>query len=165
MNSYKRLVAGGEAPTYLSWGARNRSTLVRIPRYRPDREVACRVELRSPDPAANPYLAFAVMLAAGLKGIEDGLELQPPTEDQDLFCLSRQDLRAQGMSTLPESLGEAVELFAASDLMRETLGRAHPRLPGEREARRLERLPRFRDAVGARSLPGGAVAMRGGREG
>ena len=122
VNSYKRLVAGGEAPTYLSWGARNRSTLVRIPRYRPDREVACRIELRSPDPAANPYLAFAVMLAAGLRGIEDELELQPPTEDQDLFCLSRQDLRAQGMDTLPESLGEAVELFAASDLMRETLG-------------------------------------------
>ncbi len=122
MNSYKRLVAGGEAPTYLSWGARNRSTLVRIPRYRPDREVACRVELRSPDPAANPYLAFAVMLAAveGHRGRAGAAASQ--LEDQDLFCLSRQDLRAQGMSTLPESLGEAVELFAASDLMRETLG-------------------------------------------
>ena len=122
VNSYKRLVCGGEAPTYLSWASRNRSTLVRIPGYRPDREDACRIELRSPDPAANPYLAFAAMLAAGLAGIEEGLELQPPTEDQDLFALSRQDLRRQGIQTLPESLGEAVELFAGSALMRETLG-------------------------------------------
>ena len=122
VNSYKRLVCGGEAPTYLSWASRNRSTLVRIPGYRPDREDACRIELRSPDPAANPYLAFAAMLAAGLAGIEEGLELQPPTEDQDLFALSRQDLRRQGIQTLPESLGEAAELFAGSALMRETLG-------------------------------------------
>ena len=122
VNSYKRLVSGGEAPTYLSWASRNRSTLVRIPGYRPSREDACRIELRSPDPAANPYLAFAVMLAAGLQGIEDELELQEPTEDQDLFALSRQQLREQGIETLPESLGEAVELFAESELMRETLG-------------------------------------------
>ena len=122
VNSYKRLVAGGEAPLYLSWAQRNRSTLVRIPGYRPDRENACRIELRSPDPAANPYLAFAVMLAAGLRGIEDELPLPDPIEDQDLFRLSRQDLREQGIATLPESLGEAVEAFAASDLMRETLG-------------------------------------------
>lgn len=122
VNSYKRLICGGEAPTYLSWASRNRSTLVRIPGYRPHRENACRIELRSPDPAANPYLAFAVMLAAGLKGIEDELELPPPIEDQDLFALSRQDLRRQGIQTLPESLGEAAELCAASTLMRETLG-------------------------------------------
>ena len=122
VNSYKRLVVGGEAPTYLSWAARNRSALVRIPQYRPDREVACRIELRSPDPAANPYLAFAAMLAAGMKGIEDELELTGAAEDQNLFSLPRQELRAQGIETLPENLGEAVELFAASDLMRETLG-------------------------------------------
>lgn len=122
VNSYKRLIAGGEAPIYRSWASRNRSTLVRVPGYRPDREMACRIELRSPDPAANPYLAFAVMLAAGLAGIEEELELQAPTEDQDLFMLSRQDLRQQGIETLPESLGEAVELFADSTLMRETLG-------------------------------------------
>lgn len=122
VNSYKRLIAGGEAPTYRSWARRNRSTLVRVPGYRPRSETACRVELRSPDPAANPYLAFAVMLAAGLAGIEEELELQPPTEDQDLFRLPRQDLRGCGIDTLPESLGEAVELFAASELMRETLG-------------------------------------------
>lgn len=122
VNSYKRLTSGNEAPTYLSWAQRNRSTLVRVPGYRPNREDACRVELRSPDPSANPYLAFAVMLAAGLKGIEDELELEPPTEDQDLFNLSRQELRGAGMQTLPETLGEAVELFAQSELMRETLG-------------------------------------------
>ena len=122
VNSYKRLTCGSEAPTYLSWAQRNRSTLVRVPGYRPNREDACRVELRSPDPAANPYLAFAVMLAAGLRGIEDELELQPPTEDTDLFSLSRQELRKKGMQTLPDTLGEAVELFAESELMRETLG-------------------------------------------
>lgn len=122
VNSYKRLTSGTEAPTFLSWARNNRSTLVRVPGYRPNREDACRVELRSPDPAANPYLAFAVMLAAGMAGIEEGLELQPPTENQDLFSLSRQELRDRGLRTLPESLGEAVELFAESELMREVLG-------------------------------------------
>ena len=122
VNSYKRLVAGGEAPIYVSWAQRNRSTLVRIPGYRPEREVACRIELRSPDAGANPYLALAAMLAAGLRGIEDELPLGDPVEGRDLFRLSRQDLRAQGFRTLPESLGEAVELFAESELMRDTLG-------------------------------------------
>ena len=122
VNSYKRLQPGGEAPTCISWGARNRSTLVRIPRYRPDREVACRVELRSPDPAANPYLAFAVMLAAGLAGIEEGLELMPPADEAAPIGCTRYEHRARGIETLPESLGEAVERFAGSKLMRETLG-------------------------------------------
>ncbi len=122
VNSYKRLLAGGEAPIYLSWGRANRSTLVRVPGYRPKREEACRLELRSPDPGANPYLAFAVMLAAGLAGIEEGLTPPEPTEDRDLFTQSRQTLRKQGFQTLPESLGEAVELFAESKLMRDTLG-------------------------------------------
>ena len=122
VNSYKRLIAGGEAPIYLSWARSNRSTLVRIPRYRPDREVACRVELRSPDPAANPYLAFAVMLAAGLAGIEEGLELMPPADEAAPIGCTRYEHRARGIETLPESLGEAVERFAESRLMRETLG-------------------------------------------
>ena len=122
VNSYKRLTSGSEAPTFISWAKHNRATLVRVPGYRPSHEEACRVELRSPDAAANPYLAFAVMLAAGLAGIEEELELQPPTEDQDLFNLSRQELRDRGIRTLPETLGEAVELFAGSKLMRETLG-------------------------------------------
>lgn len=122
VNSYKRLTMGDDAPTYLAWAKRNRSTMVRIPGYRPNRDSACRIELRSPDPAANPYLAFAVMLAAGLKGIEDELELPEPVEGTDLFSLSRQELRERGIDTLPESLGEAVELFARSEFMRETLG-------------------------------------------
>lgn len=122
VNSYKRMVAGGDAPTYLSWAKRNRSTLIRIPGSRPNVEASCRVELRSPDPAANPYLAFAAMLAAGLAGIEEELELQPPTETHDLFNCSRQELREMGIHTLPDSLGEAVELFAQSDLMRKVLG-------------------------------------------
>lgn len=122
VNSYKRLIAGGEAPIYRSWAQSNRSTLVRVPGYRPNSESACRLELRSPDPAANPYLAFAVMLAAGLKGIEDELEPPAPTEQKNLFKFSRQELREQGIDPLPENLGEAVELFAASDLMKEVLG-------------------------------------------
>ena len=122
VNSYKRLQPGGEAPTCISWGARNRSTLVRIPGYRPNSESACRVELRSPDPAANPYLAFAVMLAAGLAGIEEGLELMPPADEAAPIGCTRYEHRARGIETLPESLGEAVERFAESRLMCETLG-------------------------------------------
>lgn len=122
VNSYKRLLAGGEAPIYLSWARANRSTLVRVPGYRPNREMACRLELRSPDPSANPYLTFAVMLAAGLAGIEEGLEPPAPIEDRDLFTQPRQELLRQGFRTLPESLGQAVELFRRSKLMRETLG-------------------------------------------
>ena len=122
VNSYKRLQPGGEAPTCISWGARNRSTLVRIPGYRPNSESACRVELRSPDPAANPYLAFAVMLAAGLAGIEEVLERMPPAVEAATIGCTRYEHRARGIETLPESLGEAVERFAESKLMRETLG-------------------------------------------
>ena len=122
VNSYKRLNSGNEAPIYLSWAKDNRSTLVRIPGYRPHREDACRVELRNPDPAANPYLAFAVMLAAGLRGIEEELPLEEPYENRDLFQLPAHEMRAQGVRTLPETLGEAVELFAESDFMREVLG-------------------------------------------
>lgn len=122
VNSYKRLVSGGEAPIFLSWSRMNRSAFVRVPGYRPQSEVACRLELRSPDPSANPYLAFAVMLAAGLKGIEDELEAPDPVEGGSLADLSRQELQERGFSTLPDSLGQAVELFAGSELMREVLG-------------------------------------------
>ncbi len=112
VNSYKRLVGDPKAPVQLSWARSDRTSIVRVPGYRPDSERACRVELRSPDPAANPYLAFSVMLAAGLAGIEEGLELAAPA-----------DAAADAASgTLPLSLGDAVELFAGSDLMRRTLG-------------------------------------------
>jgi glutamine synthetase len=122
VNSYKRLASDTDAPTSVSWAHSNRSTLVRVPQCLPDKELSCRIEYRSPDPAANPYLVFAVLLAAGLKGIEDRLELQAPDERRDLSLLSRQDRIEAGIKTLPQNLGEAVELFARSALMREVLG-------------------------------------------
>ncbi len=122
VNSYKRLVPGSGGPACLGWSRRNRGTMVRVPGYRPHSEAGCRIELRSPDPAANPYLAFAVMLAAGLKGIEEGLELPPPVDDADFSQMSAQQLRERGVALLPQTLGEAVELLAESELMRETLG-------------------------------------------
>lgn len=122
VNSYKRLVAGSEAPSYIAWARGNRSTLVRIPGYRPASESACRLELRNPDPSANPYLAFAVILASGLRGIEEGLVPPDPAEHDDFFALTREQLRKRGVDTLPGNLGEAIERFAASDFMREVLG-------------------------------------------
>lgn len=122
INSYKRLVPGGEAPVGITWARNNRATLVRIPGYKPDKEEACRVELRSPDPAANPYLVFAVLLAAGLKGIEDELPLQPPFEDPSRFTYTRHELNNIGIKTLPSNLGEAVDAFEHSELMKNVLG-------------------------------------------
>ena len=118
VNSYKRLISDGEVPARLSWARSNRSTLLRVPGYRPHQADACRVELRSPDPAANPYLAFAVMLAAGLAGIEEELEPSDPIEDENLY-----DARFRfGREMLPTNLGEAVNRFEKSELMRKTLG-------------------------------------------
>jgi glutamine synthetase len=121
VNSYKRLVPGYEAPCYLSWGRRNRSSLVRVPAYRPGREKASRIELRSPDPACNPYLAFAVMLAAGLDGIENNLECPPPIE-HNIFSMSREDRKSRNIRSLPNSLENAILAFRESELMNETLG-------------------------------------------
>ncbi len=121
VNSYKRLVPGYEAPTYVSWARRNRSAMVRVPMYKPGKEAATRIELRSPDPSCNPYLAFAVMLGAGLKGIEEELELMPEATN-DIFHMTEDELAAAGIRTLPRNLGEAIELFEASETMREILG-------------------------------------------
>lgn len=121
VNSYKRLVPGYEAPVYISWARRNRSAMVRVPMYKPGKEVATRVELRNPDPAANPYLAFAVMLGAGLKGIEDGLTLMPESSN-NIFEMTDAELETAGIKTLPKDLGEAIELFEKSELMKEVLG-------------------------------------------
>jgi glutamine synthetase len=121
VNSYKRLVPGYEAPVYVSWARRNRSAMVRVPMYKPGKEAATRVELRSPDPSANPYLAFAVMLGAGLKGIEEGLELMSEATN-DIFEMSTDELDAAGIKTLPKDLGEAIELFEQSETMKEILG-------------------------------------------
>src|SRR5690606_24983875 len=107
VNSYKRPAFGGEAPNYVCWGHNNRSALVRVPMYKPQKGNSTRVEFRSVDPATNPYLAFAVILAAGLKGIEDGLEL-PPGADDDVWALTEAERRALGIYPLPESLGQAV---------------------------------------------------------
>ena len=121
VNSYKRLVPGFEAPVYVAWSRRNRSALVRVPLYHPGREQATRMELRCPDPACNPYLTFAVLLQAGLEGIEKGYELPEPME-KNLYHLSGEERRRLGVEQLPESLGEAIELTAESELVLRTLG-------------------------------------------
>src|ERR671938_1521428 len=121
VNSYKRLVPGYEAPVYVAWSRRNRSALIRIPLYKPGSEQGTRAELRCPDPACNPYLTFAALLHAGLEGIARGYELQPPMET-NLYHLSAEERHEQGIVSLPETLGEAIDEFAASDLMRRAFG-------------------------------------------
>ena len=121
VNSYKRLVRGYEAPIYICWGQRNRSALIRVPRYREGRDKATRLELRCPDPGCNPYLAFAVMLAAGLKGIEEQIEPPDPVEE-DVYGFDDRKLAKFYIKTLPESLGEAIGEFRRSRLMKEALG-------------------------------------------
>lgn len=121
VNSYKRLVPGYEAPVYISWARRNRSTLVRVPMYKPGKEKATRVEFRSPDPACNPYLAFSVMLAAGLEGIEKGYELPEPIE-KDIFGLSDKEKKELGITSLPGSLIEAIDIAEKSEVVRKALG-------------------------------------------
>jgi glutamine synthetase len=121
VNSYKRLVPGYEAPVYVAWSRRNRSALVRVPLYHPGKERATRMELRCPDPACNPYLTFAVLLQAGLEGIEHGYELPDPME-KNLYHLSPDERRRLGIEQLPETLGEAIELTAESELALRTLG-------------------------------------------
>ena len=121
VNSYKRLVPGFEAPVYVAWSQRNRSALIRIPLYKPGEEQATRAEIRCPDPACNPYLAFAALLHAGLEGIERGYEL-PDEMTTNLYRLSDEEREEQGVEALPGSLGEAVEALAGSDLMSRALG-------------------------------------------
>jgi glutamine synthetase len=121
VNSYKRLVPGYEAPVYISWARRNRSALVRVPMYKPGKEVATRCEYRAPDPACNPYLAYAVMLAAGLKGIEGKYPLPEPVE-LDIYHLSEAERERHGIKELPGSLHEAVMEVEKSALVREALG-------------------------------------------
>jgi glutamine synthetase len=121
VNSYKRLVPGYEAPVYLSWARRNRSDLIRVPEYRPGREKATRIELRSADPACNPYLAFSVMLAAGLEGIEKKYTVPEPIEE-NVYEMSNEERNRRGISTLPASLLEALQLVEKSELVRKALG-------------------------------------------
>jgi glutamine synthetase len=121
VNSYKRLIVGGEAPTAVCWGHANRSALVRVPMYSPGKASSRRVEIRSLDSACNPYLTYAVILAAGLKGIQEGYELPPAAED-DVWSLSDAERRAAGYDNLPQNLGEALAEMENSELLAETLG-------------------------------------------
>jgi glutamine synthetase len=121
VNSYKRLVPGYEAPVYVTWARRNRSDLIRVPEYKPGKELATRIEYRVPDPACNPYLAFAVMLAAGLAGVAHEYPLPEPTEE-NVFEMSEDARKARGIDVLPGSLFEAIEAAQESDLVRTCLG-------------------------------------------
>jgi glutamine synthetase len=121
VNSYKRLVPGYEAPVYISWARRNRSTMIRVPMYKPGKEQATRIEFRSPDPACNPYLAFAIMLAAGLKGIEGNYPLPDPIEE-DIYEMDEEARDRAGIASLPGNLFEALQEIEKSVLVRETLG-------------------------------------------
>lgn len=121
VNSYKRLVPGYEAPVYIAWSKRNRSALIRVPEYHPGKEQATRAELRCPDPACNPYLTFAVMLKAGLEGIEKGYELSEPMQE-NLYHLSDEEREELGIKSLPDNLGEAIAITEQSELVKKTLG-------------------------------------------
>ncbi len=121
VNSYKRLVPGFEAPVYIAWSRRNRSALIRVPMYLPGKEAATRMELRCPDPSGNPYLQFAAMLTAGLKGIEEGYKLPEPME-LNLYHLTDDERKERGIKSLPASLGEAIAIAERSDLVKEILG-------------------------------------------
>jgi glutamine synthetase len=121
VNSYKRLWGGGEAPPFVTWGHNNTSALIRVPNYKPGKEQSVRIEYRGLDAAANPYLAYALLLAAGMKGIEEGYEL-PPEAEGDIAALSSTERRALGYKPLPESLHRALHAMEESELVAETLG-------------------------------------------
>jgi glutamine synthetase len=121
VNSYKRLIGGGEAPSYISWGHNNRSAMVRVPMYKPNKGQSTRIELRTIDAACNPYLAFAVVLAAGMKGLEDKYELPREAED-DVWSLTDRERQALGLQQLPKTLYEAILVAERSELLAETLG-------------------------------------------
>ena len=121
VNSYKRLVPSYEAPTYITWAEVNRSDLIRIPSYKPGRESSRRIEYRAPDPACNPYLAFSVMLSAGLEGIEKEYEL-PESMDKSAHDMTKAELKELGIESLPGNLWEAIQVTEKSDLVKEALG-------------------------------------------
>ena len=121
VNSYKRLVPGYEAPVYVSWARRNRSAMIRVPMYKPGKEKATRIEFRSPDPSCNPYLAFAVMLGAGMEGIKKKYPLPEPIEE-DIFEMNPAERRAYGIRDLPGNLYAAIIEAEKSDLVNKVLG-------------------------------------------
>src|SRR5581483_21823 len=121
VNSYKRLVPGFEAPVYVSWAIRNRSDLIRVPQYKPGKESATRIEYRAADPACNPYLAFAVMLAAGLEGIEKEIPCPEPVPE-NVTEMTNEERKQRGIRHLPASLSEAIDIAEGSELLRRALG-------------------------------------------
>ncbi|MEZ5097806.1 MAG: glutamine synthetase family protein [Nocardioides sp.] len=121
VNSFKRLMGGGEAPSGICWGHNNRSALVRVPMYKPDKGNSTRVEIRTIDAACNPYLAFAAVLAAGMKGIAEDYELPPEAED-DVWSLTERERKALGIEPLPRNLYDAIHIAEGSELLAETLG-------------------------------------------
>ena len=121
VNSYRRLVPGFEAPVYVSWARQNRSALIRVPSIRTGRTSATRIELRCPDPSSNPYLVYAVMLAAGIDGIQNELPLPEPVEE-NLYHFTEEDLRRRNVATLPATLGEAITELEQDDVVRDALG-------------------------------------------
>jgi len=121
-NSYKRLVPGYEAPVYIGWAQINRSALIRLPRYTTGRSKSVRLELRCPDPSANPYLAFAAMLAAGLAGIEEKMDCPDPLNNLNIWNLSEQERKDKGIESLPGSLAEAMYEFEADEIINTALG-------------------------------------------
>ncbi|MFQ5751095.1 MAG: glutamine synthetase family protein [bacterium] len=121
VNSYKRLVPGYEAPIYTTWAVRNRSDMIRIPAYKLGKENATRIELRSPDPACNPYLAFSVMLASGLEGVEKNYPTIEPVE-RNVYQLSEEERKKLNIGTLPEDLFEAIKAMESSEVMKKALG-------------------------------------------
>ena len=121
VNSYKRLWGGDEAPSFVTWGHNNRSALVRVPLYKPNKGQSARVEYRAIDSAANPYLSYSLLLAAGLKGIEEGYQLDRPVEE-NIFHMTEDEMAKYKISSLPGSLKDSTDLFARSELMKETLG-------------------------------------------
>jgi glutamine synthetase len=121
VNSYKRLIEGYEAPVYIAWGQRNRSAYIRVPEYQPGRETATRIELRSPDPACNLYLAFATMLMAGLRGIRERHDLAAPVEE-NIYEMSSARQKKLYIKTLPPNLEEAISMMKKSTLLEEMMG-------------------------------------------
>ncbi|MBC8507615.1 MAG: glutamine synthetase [Anaerolineales bacterium] len=122
VNSYKRLVPGYEAPVYVGWAQINRSALIRIPRHTPGKDKSVRAELRFPDPSANPYLAFAAMLAAGMDGIDNDLECAEPLNNVNIWYLTPEERAARGIDELPNSLADALREFDKNTLLKEALG-------------------------------------------
>jgi len=122
VNSYKRIVPGHEAPIYVCWAQSNRSAMIRIPSHSPGREASTRAELRFPDPSCNPYLAFAVMLSAGLDGIEQEIPCPPPVNDLNIYEMSESELAEHGIAQLPGSLGEALDELDRDPILKQTLG-------------------------------------------